>query len=122
MSMNLPSIGSAQTPYGLASIHVGRYPVGGALFVELYTADDEMPEPLAMLSCNLAPSGVTLADDEFCVKSWSENEPLIEPLLATGLWAVLSAASRNRSAVCDLRRLASVGKHGSDHTGIELIQ
>ena len=85
MSMNLPSIGSAQTPYGLASIHVGRYPVGGALFVELYTADDEMPEPLAMLSCNLAPSGVTLADDEFCVKSWSENEPLIEPLLATGL-------------------------------------
>ncbi len=34
MSMNLPSIGSAQTPYGLASIHVGRYPVGGALFVE----------------------------------------------------------------------------------------
>ncbi len=63
MSMNLPSIGSAQTPYGLASIHVGRYPVGGALFVELYTADDE-----------------------FCVKSWSENEPLIEPLLATGLF------------------------------------
>ena len=45
MSMNLPSIGSAQTPYGLASIHVGRYPVGGALFVELYTAADEMPEP-----------------------------------------------------------------------------
>lgn len=86
MSMNLPSIGSAQTPYGLASIHVGRYPVGGALFVELYTADDAMPEPLAMLSCNLAPSGVTLADDEFCVKSWSENEPLIEPLLATGLF------------------------------------
>ena len=80
MSMNPPSIGSVQTPYGLASIHVGRYPVGGALFVELYTADDEMPEPLAMLSCNLAPSGVTLADDEFCVKSWSENEPLIEPL------------------------------------------
>ena len=30
MSMNLPSIGSAQTPYGLASIHVGRYPVSGA--------------------------------------------------------------------------------------------
>lgn len=39
-----------------------------------------------MLSCNLAPSGVTLADNEFCVKSWSENEPLIEPLLATGLF------------------------------------
>ncbi len=79
MSMNLPSIGSAQTPYGPATIHVGRYPIGGALYVELYTADDEMPEPLATLSCNLAPSGVTLADDEFCVKAWSENEPLIAP-------------------------------------------
>ena len=86
MSMNLPSIGSAQTPYGPATIHVGRYPIGDALYVELYTADDEMPEPLATLSCNLAPSGVTLADDEFCVKSWSENEPLIAHLLATGLF------------------------------------
>ena len=87
MSMNLPSIGSVQTPYGLASIHVGRYPKGGAIYVQLYTADgDEPPEPLATLSCNLVPYGAVLLDDEFSVKSWSENEPLIEPLLATGLF------------------------------------
>ena len=86
MSMNLPSIGSAQTPYGPATIHVGRFFFNDAASTEIYTADDEMPEPLATLSCNFAPSGVTLADDEFCVKAWSENEPLIAPLLATGLF------------------------------------
>lgn len=78
---------AARPPYGLASIHVGRYPIGGcALCLELYMAADEMPEPLATLSCNLAPLGVALADDEFCVKSSSENEPLIAPMLATGLF------------------------------------
>ncbi len=87
MSMILPSIGSVQTPYGLASIHIGRYPKGGAIYVQLYTADgDEPPEPLATLSCNLVPYGAVLADDEFSVKSWSENEPLIDSMLATGLF------------------------------------
>lgn len=87
MSMIPPSIGSVQTPYGLASIHIGRYPKGGAIYVQLYTAvDDEPPEPLATLSCNLVPYGAVLSDDEFSVKSWSENEPLIDSMLATGLF------------------------------------
>mgnify|MGYP001228047524 CR=1 FL=1 len=86
MSMNLPCIGTAATPYGSASIHVGRYPKGGAIYVQLYTVGDDYPEPLATLSTNLVPYGTSLADDEFSVKSWSENAPLIEPLLATGLF------------------------------------
>jgi hypothetical protein len=105
MSMNLPCIGSARTPYGLASIHVGRYPIGGAVHVELYTADDGLPEPLATLSCNLTPSGVALADDEFCVKSWSENEPLIEPMLATGLFEDTGRRTRAGYAVSPTWRI-----------------
>ena len=86
MSMNPPSIGSVQTPYGVASIHIGRYPKGGAIYVQLYTKGDEYPEPLATLSTNLVPYGASLADDEFSVKSWSENEPLIQAMLDTGLF------------------------------------
>ena len=36
--------------------------------------------------CNINLGAATLADDEFCVKAWSENEPLIAPLLAAGLF------------------------------------
>lgn len=86
MSMNLPSIGTATTPFGSASIHVGRYPKGGAIYVQLYTADDDYPEPLATLSTNLVPYGASLGDDEFSVKDWSENEPLIQSMLDTGLF------------------------------------
>ena len=86
MTMNLPCIGTTTTPYGDASIHVGRYPKGGAIYVQLYTKGDEYPEPLATLSTNLVPYGASLADDEFSVKSWSENEPLIQAMLDTGLF------------------------------------
>lgn len=105
MSMNLPCIGSAQTPYGQASIHVGRYPVGGSIYVQLYTANDDVPEPLATLSCNLVPSGVVLCDDEFSVKSWSENEPLFESMLATGLFEDTGRRTRTGHAVSPTWRI-----------------
>jgi hypothetical protein len=43
-------------------------------------------EPIAILSTNLAPGGVKLDRDAFSVKVWSENEALITPILASGLF------------------------------------
>ncbi len=76
-------IGSISTPYGDASIHLGRYPSGGAIAVELLldTTQDGWT-----FSTNLVPYGARIADDEFTVKTWSENEALVEPMLATHLF------------------------------------
>jgi hypothetical protein len=41
---------------------------------------------LATFSTNLVPYGASVAEDEFCVKTWSENEVLVAPMLATGLF------------------------------------
>lgn len=89
MSAPRHRIGHVSTPYGGAAILVGRYPssspVGGAIAIQL--VDDEDPsEPLATFSTNLVPFGAAVADDEFCVKTWSENEVLVAPMLATGLF------------------------------------
>jgi hypothetical protein len=78
------SIGSISTPYGDATIHIGRYPSGGAIAVEVFLGP--APDDLWTFSTNLVPSGARIADDEFTVKSWSENEELVEPMLATGLF------------------------------------
>lgn len=82
----LSQLGAAHTSYGTATIQVGRYPAGGATCVQLITSGDGSPEPLAMLSCNLVPDGARLAADEFTVKVWLENAPLIQPLLGCGLF------------------------------------
>lgn len=77
-------IGQVYTPFGRASVHVGRYPVGGAIAVQLVCAD--MGEPLGIFSTNLVPYGAKLDETEFCAKVWSENAPLVEPMLACGLF------------------------------------
>jgi hypothetical protein len=89
MSAPQHCIGHISTPYGDAAILVGRYPsssvVGGAIAIQL--VDDEDPsELLATFSTNLVPYGASVAGDEFCVKTWSENEALVAPMLATGLF------------------------------------
>ena len=77
-------IGSISTPYGNATIHIGRYPSGGAIAVELWL--DANTQDGWTFSTNLVPSGAHIADDEFTVKTWSENEPLVETMLATHLF------------------------------------
>lgn len=78
-------IGRIDTPYGSATILVGRYPAGGAIAVQLVAAD-EPTEPMATFSTNLVPCGAQVSCDEFCVKTWSENEVLVSPMLSTGLF------------------------------------
>lgn len=74
------------TIYGPALICIGRYPTGGAIAVQLISDDEDSPEPLATFSTNLVPYGAVLGPDEFNVKSWSENQALVAPMLATGLF------------------------------------
>jgi len=78
-------IGRIDTPYGSAAILVGRYPAGGAIAIQL-VGDDEQAEPMATFSTNLVPYGAQVSCDEFCVRTWSENEVLIAPMLSTGLF------------------------------------
>jgi hypothetical protein len=82
-------IGHVTTIHGNAAILVGRYPSGkpavGAIAVQLVN-DEDPSEPLATFSTYLAPCGAALAEDEFCVKTWNENEVLVAPMLATGLF------------------------------------
>src|SRR4051794_22918393 len=78
------AIGQVTTPFGEALIYVGRYPAGGAIAVQLVGADSG--EPLGVFSTNLMPYGARVGGAEFCAKVWSENEPLVEPMLACGLF------------------------------------
>lgn len=81
------NIGTVKIPYGNVSINVGRYPKGGAIFVQLICLGSEsVGEPYTTFSTNLKSYGCHLAPDEFNVKNWSENNGLDEPLLATGLF------------------------------------
>ncbi len=77
-------IGRVNTPFGEALVYVGRYQAGGAVAVQLVGADTG--EPLGILSTNLAPYGARVGEAEFCVKVWSENEPLVAPMLSSGLF------------------------------------
>ena len=78
-------IGRIDTPYGSATILVGRYPAGDAIAIQL-VAEDEPTEPMATFSTNLVPCGAQVSRDEFCVKAWSENEVFVAPMLSTGLF------------------------------------
>ena len=85
MSAPQQRIGRIDTPYGSATILVGRYPAGGAIAVQL-VASDELAEPLATFSTNLVPYGAQVSSDEFFAKTWSENEALVAPMLSSGLF------------------------------------
>jgi len=64
-----------------------RYPHDGALAVYLRQPGERMDEPLfAVLSTNLRSYGVEHADDEFPVKTYSENAGLAPQVFATGLF------------------------------------
>ena len=77
-------IGRVTTPFGEALIYVGRYPAGGAIAVQLVGAGTG--EPFGVFSTNLVPYGAQVGDMEFCAKVWSENEPLVAPMLSSGLF------------------------------------
>ncbi|MFN4267060.1 MAG: hypothetical protein ACK4F8_15080 [Aquabacterium sp.] len=77
-------IGTVQTQFGQIHAEVGRYPKGGAIYVQFYTHAEGYPEPFLTLSTNILPVGGGLGSDELCVKTWSENEPFIEDIFNSG--------------------------------------
>ena len=85
MSAPRQIIGHVNTPLGRTTILVGRYPAGGAIAIQI-VSDDELMEPMATFSTNLVPYGAQVSNDEFCVKTWSENEVFVLPMLSTGLF------------------------------------
>ena len=85
MSAPRQIIGHANTPLGRAAVLVGRYPAGGAIAIQI-VSDDDLMEPIATFSTNLVPYGAQVSSNEFCVKTWSENEVFVSPMLSTGLF------------------------------------
>ena len=69
---------------GRALVRVGRYPQGGQLAITLVDADTS--EPVATVSTNLAAYDRSTEPDAAGIKVWSENAPIIQPLLASGLF------------------------------------
>jgi hypothetical protein len=70
--------------YGRALVRVSRYPQGGQLAIALI--DAQTAEPIATLSTNLAAYNIAAEPDAAGIKNWSENAPIIKPLLASGLF------------------------------------
>ena|ERR1043165_5979099 len=62
------------------SVHIERYWHGNGIFVQL--VDEVRGEDYATVSVNARAS---LAADEFAFKTYSENEGLLEALLAAGV-------------------------------------
>lgn len=74
-------LGFIQTSFGLAAVLQTEY-VAGKLAIELQDIEDG--EPIAVLSTNV--EGAQLDANQFCVKTWSENEPLIPLARRSGLF------------------------------------
>lgn len=68
--------------YGQAVLLVGRYPSDGAIALCVNLIDGQ---PLCTFTTNLKSYGAPLADDEFHVNNW-DNEEVVEDIMATGLF------------------------------------
>jgi hypothetical protein len=79
------------------SIQTDQYTHGGGLAVRLI--DEADGEDYATVSVNV--EGVTLEDDEFVAKTYTENEGLLEELLAAGV-VELTGRSCDVGPVCRL--------------------
>jgi hypothetical protein len=62
----------------------------GRLRIQFVTVPDSagFSEPFATLTTNLP--NLELQEGEFFVKTWSENAPLIEPLLKSGVFEIVA--------------------------------
>lgn len=108
MTVTITVENPVQTPFGLAQILIGRYQQGGSIAVQLVShRDDAANEPLATFSTNLV--GPRTGLDEFCVKSWHENEALVEPMLSTGLFERTGRSYRNGMLSAEVWRIKSSG-------------
>lgn len=107
MSQKVHCLGVIETPFGQAQVKVTRYPKGGALAVFLECEDGE---PLATFSVNLKPYGVAIAADEFCAKTYEENNDLVRPLIASGWFEVTGRCASSGFVTVPIWRLVDAAK------------
>lgn len=91
------------TPFGQAEVKFGVYG-NGALAVQLISEDGE---PIGKLSVNLVEEAASLGEREFFAKTWSENEPLIAPALASGIFE--DTGRRVRAGFCEAQVWKVIG-------------
>lgn len=72
-----------KTPYGTARLVPARYRDGG---LALRLVDAITDEPMTVLTVNVPSARIRLEPDQVFVKTWSENEPLVGPMLSCGLF------------------------------------
>jgi|SRR5579862_1416045 len=72
--------------YGNVLMQMGRYPIGGATYIQLVGKDKYPGEPIATLTVNLPNNNKMLNKGEFFVKTWSENEMIANDALKSGLF------------------------------------
>jgi hypothetical protein len=98
------------TSSGPVNVVLGGYQHGGLLSVRLEAAQDDPDngtmagEPITTLSYNPVDPAVIrlLQPGQFFCKTWYENEPLLEPLLASGLFAEVSRTPNRGGHVYDV--------------------
>ena len=101
----MKTIGTAATPLGEATIEIGRYPKGGAIYIQLYRIDEDgCPCPMTF-SVNLKSYGCELADNEFNAMTWNGNDILVESVMATGLFEDTGRKFRSGFVVSPIWRL-----------------
>lgn len=83
MCNDVKVIGSVEIWDTQLTIHVGRYPRSGQLYVALQSAEGE---PYGVFSTNGKAYGASVGNDAFCVKSYNENEDMVGPMMGTGLF------------------------------------
>lgn len=71
---------------GHYSVVVGRYPYDRVIYVTLVGPSAPYPGDRVTFSTNLRSYGAEVAQDEFNVKNWSENEGIEASMMATGLF------------------------------------
>ena len=69
--------------FGQVEVITLTYENGGGLAVALV---DEQGEPITVLSVNLPEFAHQLGEAEFFAKTWSENAPLADDALASGIF------------------------------------
>lgn len=81
---SIHKLGVFKTKFGKAYAERRFYP-DGTIAVQLYTCRGDL---IATLSVNIPGINASLGPNEFAVKSWDENESLIGPARASGLFDV----------------------------------
>lgn len=108
----MEKIGNVDTKWGSLAIKVARYGKGNALAV---TLESDEGEPYGTFSLNIPELAKTLGSTEFFVKHYSENAPLVQPMLNTGLFEDTGRTGSNGFITAPVWKLATTVTRSPEH-------